>query len=101
MLLYTNAVLLLLQSLFLGGLGFLLLIFIVGQVAGALGIANEKKAGYYLAAVCALAPVALTVFLIARYHVLAVNIFSVLFEIALVVALFHPMSRSYRKIWFR
>jgi len=101
MLLYVNAVLSLLQSLFLGGLGLILLVFIVGQVFGGLGIANERKKGYWLAVVCALAPVALTVFFLVRYHVFAVSIFSVLFQIALIVALFHPMSRSYLKIWFR
>jgi hypothetical protein len=101
MLLYVNAVLLLLQSIFLGGLGFILLAFIVGQFFGGLGVANERKYGYYLAVACALAPVLLTVYFIVRYHSFAVNIFSILFEIALIVALFHPMSRSYRKLYFR
>lgn len=101
MLLYANAVILLLQAIFLGGVSWILVAFIAGQTVGGLGIANEKKAGYWLAVACAIAPVAFTVYLLARYHVLAVSIFSVLFEIALLVALFHPMTRSYRKVWFR
>ncbi len=100
-LLYTNSVLLLLQALFTGGFGLFLLVFIVGQVGGALGIANEKKIGYWVAVAFALLPVALTAYLVARYHVFAVSIFQAIFEIALIVALFHPMSRSYKKIWFR
>ena len=100
MLLYVNAVLSLLQGLFLGGLGLILLVFIVGQVFGGLGVANERRKGYWLAVVCAVLPVALTAYLTARYHV-APSILTLIFQVALVVALFHRTSRSYIKIWFR
>ncbi|MGH9295462.1 MAG: hypothetical protein ACRD0B_09035, partial [Acidimicrobiales bacterium] len=82
-------------------LGLILLAFIFGQVGGGLGIAAEKKWGYWLSLFCAVVPVAFTIFLVARYHSFGVNVLNFLFEVALLVALLHPMTRSYRKIWFR
>lgn len=101
MLLYWNSIILLFQGLVIGGLGLILLVFIAGQVASGLGIAAEKKWAYYLGLVCAVLPIALTVFIVARYHSFGINILNFLFEVALIVALVHPMTRSYRKIWFR
>jgi hypothetical protein len=87
--LYINAVLAL-----LGG-GFSL-IFAAGQVAAGLGIANEKKWGYWLG----VALTAFIVFLLVRNFAF-VAIINLLFYIALLALLLHPMSRSYRKVWFR
>jgi hypothetical protein len=95
-LLYWNAVLSLLFSLFTGGTGRYGLILVLLEVFGGLGVANEKKWGYWVAIVAAIVPFA---FLALGYT--GASIISILFEIALVVALVHPMSRSYYKIWFR
>jgi hypothetical protein len=90
MILYINAVLSL-----LGGFG-LGLILVIGQVAAGLGIANEKKWGYWLG-------VGLTALIVAFliYFFSFVSIINLIFYIALLALLLHPMSRSYRKTWFR
>jgi hypothetical protein len=92
-LLYINAVLDLLGG--LGGFG-LGIVLVVGQVAAGLGIANEKKWGYWLG-------VALTALIVVWliYNFVFVAILSLIFYIALLALLLHPMSRSYRKTWFR
>lgn len=113
-LLYTNAVIELLRMLFSGGflpsgteglslvlVTVLWIAVLVGQVLGALGIANSRKAGYRAALVVAFLPVALQLFVLARYHVVPVDIFNLLFEAALIAALLHPHSREYQRIWFR
>lgn len=97
-LLYWNAVLGLITGLAVGGLGHLALILIVAEVAGAWGISNEKKWGYYLAILAAAVPLIL---LIVVSNILAAGIISLLFQIALVVLLVHPMSRHYARIWYR
>lgn len=72
------------------------LILVLGPVPAGLGIANEKKWGYWLG-------VALTalmiLFLVVSFSFGA--IISLLFYIALFALLLHPMSRSYRRTWFR
>lgn len=100
-LLYFNGVLLLLQGLFTGGLGLLSLVVAGGQIAAGFLIANERKRGYWLGVVFAFLPFVLIAYLASRYHVFAVSAFSLLFEVALVIVLLHPMSREYKKIWFR
>ena len=87
--LYINAVLSILSG------GFFLLL-IIGQVAAGLGIANEKKWGYWLG-------VATTAFFVALM-VLFLSfgaIINLIFYIALLGLLLHPMSRSYYRTWFR
>jgi hypothetical protein len=90
-LLYVNAVLGL-----LGGLSLISLFFVGGQVAAALGIANEKKWGYWLG-------VALTALIVAWLvlNFAFIAILSLLIYVAMLALLLHPMSRSYRKTWFR
>jgi hypothetical protein len=113
-LLYTNAVIELLSLLFSGGFlpsgvagGWFLLITVLwiavllGQLGGALGIANSRKLGYRVALVVAFLPVVLQVFVLVRYRVVPVSIFTLLFEAALIAALVHPQSRQYQRIWFR
>ncbi|HVE46512.1 MAG TPA: hypothetical protein VNA57_07170 [Acidimicrobiales bacterium] len=76
---------------------------IVASAAGAYGIANEKRWGYYLALAAAIAPLS------ARFIVLVFNqispfnsdVISLMFDIALVVLLLHPQSREYQRIWFK
>lgn len=100
-LLYTNAVFALLGGFLQGATGFILLAFIAGYAASAFGIANERKWGYYLGLACAWLPLILQLYLTFHYHVIAVGAISLLLEVALIVALLHSQSRSYRKIWFR
>ncbi|MGC9961488.1 MAG: hypothetical protein ABSE47_06245 [Acidimicrobiales bacterium] len=113
-LLYTNAVIELLRLLFSGGflpvgtVGFALLLIstlwiavLVGQVLGALGIANSRKLGYRVAVGVACLPVLLQLYVLVRYHVAPVDIFNLLFEVALIASLLHPQSREYQRIWFR
>ena len=89
-LLYINAALGL-----LGGLSLISLVFVVGQVAAGLGIANEKKWGYWLG-------VALTAVIVAWLvlNFAFIAVISLLFYIAMLALLLHPMSRSYRRTWF-
>ena len=100
-LLYFNGVLGLLQGFVVGGYGLISLAFAAGQIVAGFAIANEKKWGYWLGVVFAFLPFVLTAYLLGRYHVFAVNAINLVFEVALVVVLLHPMSRDYRKIWFR
>ncbi len=112
-LLYTNAVIELLGVIFSGGflpvgtagltlliISLLWVVVLAGQVFGALGIANSKKIGYRVALVVAFLPVALQLFVLVRYHVIPINLFTLLFEAALIAALVHPQSREYQRIWF-
>lgn len=72
------------------------LVLVLGPVAAGLGIANEKKWGYWLGVV--LTPL-MILFLIRWFHLAA--IVNVLFYAALLGLLLHPQSRSYRRTWFR
>ncbi|HET6874797.1 MAG TPA: hypothetical protein VFH70_08470 [Acidimicrobiales bacterium] len=91
LILYINAVLGL-----LGGLSLLSLVLVAGQVAAGLGIANEKKWGYWLGVALTALVVGWLVFYFSFYAVLGL-----IFYIALLALLLHPQSRSYRKTWFR
>lgn len=69
---------------------------VLGQVAAGLGVANEKKWGYWLGVGLTALWVA---FLVLNFAF--VSIITLLFYIALLALLLHPQSRSYRKVWFR
>jgi hypothetical protein len=71
-------------------------VLVLGQGIAGLGIANEKKWGYWLG----VALVAVWVAFLVKYFAF-VNIITLLFYIALLALLLHPQSRSYRKVWFR
>ncbi len=77
----------------LGGLGA---VVVIGQAAAGLGIANEKKWGYWLG-------VGVTVLFLAILveYFSFVEVVNLLFYGALLALLLHPQSRSYRKTWFR
>ena len=72
------------------------LLLIVGPGRGRLGIANEKKWGYWLG-------VALAVLWWCSRLVTSRSgsIVNLLFYGALVALLLHPQSRAYRRTWFR
>jgi hypothetical protein len=97
-LLYWNAFLSLVIGLlthgWFGGIG---LLATVGEVAGALGIANERKWGYRIAVAVA----GLLLVLTFVDGVFAGGLLNLAFQIALVALLLHPMSRAYYKSWFR
>ncbi len=99
MLLYINAVFWLLY-LFEGAALFGILA--LGAVFAGLGIANEKKAGYWGGVVVAglnFLALALSFFVGgAANFFLFINI---LFAAALLALLLHPLSRSYQRIWFK
>lgn len=103
MLAYLNAALTLFFTLIGGGGGLLLLVAVAPALAlgaGAVGIANEKRGGYWLAVVASI-----LVFLLYLWALLAGASFGVvldlLFSGVLVALLVHPLSRHYQKIWFR
>lgn len=82
----------------------LLRVFVIaGGVAGAYGIANEKKWGYYLG--IAVAGVALLgrLYVGVRYHIspLSYDAVGFLFDVALAALLLHNQTREYTRIWFK
>jgi hypothetical protein len=85
---------------FLGVLGF-----IIGSVAAGLGIANEKKWGYFLGITTAAFQLLPFLWLIATDGVGVVfnirYLIAVIFPVVLFALLVHPMSRDYQRIWFR
>lgn len=74
----------------------------VAAVFAGIGLANEKKAGYWGAiAVAALNLFFLLVaFLYSGFASISL-IINVLFALALMALLVHPMTRSYERIWFK
>ncbi|MHB1929580.1 MAG: hypothetical protein ACYCUG_09210 [Acidimicrobiales bacterium] len=98
-LLYINAALALLSALLAGGAGYIGLVLIAGEVAGGWGVANEKKWGFWLAAV--VAALMLVFAIVTIWLVGAFNLISLLFDVALVALLFHPQSTAYRRTWFK
>jgi hypothetical protein len=82
----------------------LLRVFVIaGGVAGAFGIANEKKWGYYLG--IAVAGIALLgrLYVGIRYHIspLSYDAIGFLFDVALAALLLHNQTREYTRIWFK
>ena len=77
------------------------LLIIVALGAGGFGIANEKKWGYAVAVGGA------ALQLIMLFAIFGLDVFtgtviiSLLFDVALVALLVHPMSREYQRIWFK
>jgi hypothetical protein len=91
---YINAALGLLDGLaFLFPIGTVLAL---GPVAAGLGIANEKKWGYWLGVGLAVLQLG---FIVLYFH--AADVINLLFYGALVALLLHPQSRNYRRTWFR
>lgn len=70
------------------------LLFTVGDVAAGLGIANEKRPGYYLGIVVS---VGWVLFVLTN----GADPISILIAAARVALLLHPQSRDYQRIWFR
>ena len=99
MLLYFHAAFLLFDLLRLGVFPLLYVIAVGGGIVAGYGIANEFKWGYGLGIAMAIYP-----FFLNWYYFgnpLSSNIINLMFEIALVVLLLHPMSRDYQRLWFK
>ncbi len=75
-------------------------VILLGLVGGGFGIANEKKWGYLLAVATAVLQVGVVLAIGGSLGHLSVLI-ELGFDVALVVLLTHPMSRSYQRIWFK
>lgn len=72
----------------------------IAQVAAGFGIANERKWSHPLAIGAVTSAVLINV--IASFDALVeLDIFRLFFDVALLVALLHPQSRDYRRIWFK
>jgi hypothetical protein len=97
-LLYVNAVFWLFYLL-LGIAGLFGLLAIPAIFAG-LGIANEKKLGYWAGVVVAGLNLLMLVALFLGVPSISV-IFNLLFAAALLALLLHPVSRSYERVWFK
>lgn len=79
------------------------LIALGAMVAGGLGTSSERKWGHRSLAGAAVYTAIATVWLIIRLGQIpqAGLLIGLMFDIVLVVLVFHPMSREYRRIWFR
>ncbi|HVB05817.1 MAG TPA: hypothetical protein VNF07_06190 [Acidimicrobiales bacterium] len=97
-LLYWNAFLLVVGGLFLH-FGPAALITLLADVAGGFGVANAKRWGYYVAVAAALFPFVILFRSLFTGGGLALNL-TLIFDVALVALLVHPMSRSHVKVWF-
>ena len=99
-LLYWNAALGLIFGIGAGGIGLLLeLALLALDAVGGFGIANERKWGYVVALAAAFAPLVLLV--VVTGSLFAGGLLNLIFQVALVALLLHPMSRNHYKLWFR
>jgi hypothetical protein len=100
-LLYINAAFALLDMLLYPSARSLFSILLIAAgVAAGYNIANERKFGYALGIVMAFLPFGLRFFLFGN-PLEGAGLISLVFEIALVALLLHPMSRDYQRIWFK
>jgi hypothetical protein len=87
--------------LLVGSLSVFTLLAVPAVLAG-VGIANEKKLGYWGALVVAALNVLILVSVFFAVHGQNIGvILSLVFGAALMALLLHPMSRSYERIWFK
>jgi lysylphosphatidylglycerol synthetase-like protein (DUF2156 family) len=96
-LLYAKAAFALLGLLLGAGLGPVGFLVVLAYTAGAFGVANDQNWGYILAIAVAALVVVLSLSLGINFR----NIISLMFDVALLVLLIHPQSRTYRSIWFK
>jgi hypothetical protein len=99
-LLYAEAVLGVLFGQIFSGLGLLLA---VGSAVAGYQIANDRRWGYRLGVAVAGLQVALLTLVILGNLTEITNLYfliSLVFPVALFMALVHPVSRDYQRIWF-
>lgn len=86
----------------LGGPSPIGLAFVAANAGAGYGIANERKWGYWLAvAVSALALLPYVLALLRGANILAGSPIGLMFAVAQMALLLHPMSRDYQKTWFK
>ena len=69
----------------------------IAMLLAGYGIANDKKIAWRLGVAASILSVAMRL----TYHSAGIEtIFSLVFPIALLTLLLHPLSRDYQKIWF-
>ena len=78
-------------ALLLGGRTLFGLLLAGGAIAGGYGVANDRNWGYYLGIAVSVLGVLLNLG----------NLLGLMFAVAQLALLLHPMSRSYQKVWFR
>ena len=80
---------------------FYVLLVVVGKLVAAFGIANERRWGYKLGATAAAAPLAVRVVrtVTGSAGALFGNPIDLMFDVALLALLLHPMSRNYQRYW--
>jgi uncharacterized membrane protein (DUF2068 family) len=98
---YVNAALALFYTLVSRSTAGTLTVVLLGAAVGAYGIANEKKWGYWLCLVCASLYLLFWVLIVVNFGLSLAIVINLMFALILVVLLTHPMSRSYRRTWFR
>jgi uncharacterized membrane protein (DUF2068 family) len=87
-------------SLLFGAGNPVLLVIAAARVAAGYGIANELRWGYQLALAMAFLPFVLRFLFLGLGGILGFSLFSLMFEIVLIVLLLHPQSREHQRIWF-
>ncbi len=82
---------------------FILFIFIVPLLQGvaAFGIANNNLKMWLLAVALSILNFVLIFYIYAIYSFFPVGVLTLIVDIAMLILLIHPMSRTYVKIWFR
>lgn len=76
-------------------------ILLVGAyVAGGFGTANERRWGHWLCSAAAIYAAIATLWWGARTSFELGVIMRLMFDALLLVLLYHPMSRSHRRVWF-
>ncbi len=73
----------------------------IGLAAGAFGIANERKWGWWTASAAACAQVILLIVALGADVLRFPVVLNFVFDVALAALLLHTESRNYIKIWFR
>jgi hypothetical protein len=91
------------------GWGVLVLLAMVALHVGAgYLMANERKVGYWMAIAAALSPLLLNLWLYSGLRGLSFydkisgrSTISLIFDVAFIAVVLHPMSRNYQRIWFK
>ena len=100
MLMYFRGGIALVFGLLFGSLTVFGLLFAVGNVAAAFGIANERRWGYKLGvAVASLTLIISLLLLVRSFGRLWGDLIGLLFDVALVALLLHPISLGYQRYW--
>ncbi|MGH8995342.1 MAG: hypothetical protein ACRDYB_04815 [Acidimicrobiales bacterium] len=95
---YLNAALAIIYLIALGATPTLVLLI---AAVGAIGIANEKRWGYWLAVVASIGYVLLQLIAFVAFSQSFGLLLNLAFGAVLVVLLLHPESRHYQRIWFK